>query len=106
MSLASDLIENSASVEGPAEICPMTNEWIAKVGISDTAIVPVGAILAQDVRVDAGAILTASVVVEAGVEIGPGVVFSGRGALRTVVRTGCRIGAGAVIAEGIELGRG
>lgn len=74
--------------------------------VSQTAIVPAGAVIANGARIGPGAILTDFVTIEAEVGIEAGVVFAGAGPERTIVRSGTNIRAGAVVAAGVELGRG
>ena len=57
-------------------------------------------------RVGLGVILPANVTVEPQAEVEAGVVFAAGGISGTVVRSHCRVGAGAVIGPDVELGRG
>lgn len=74
--------------------------------LAETAIIPSGAVLAEDVVIGPYAVLTEYVTVEAGCTVEAGVVFAGDGPKRTVARRGVRIAAGAVIGSAIELGWG
>ncbi len=63
-----------------------------------------GPCIAADAEVSPSALLHEKITIESGAVVGPGVIFASGGETRTVLRAGTRVGAGAVIGAGVELG--
>lgn len=74
--------------------------------ISSDVVVPQGTTIDHSVTIAAGVLLSDRLVIEADAVIEPGVVFANGGAKPIQVRSGVRIGAGAVIGPEVELGWG
>lgn len=74
--------------------------------ISSDVVVPQDTTIDHSVTIAAGVLLSDRLVIEADAVIEPGVVFANGGAKPIQVRSGVRIGAGAVIGPEVELGWG
>jgi acetyltransferase-like isoleucine patch superfamily enzyme len=128
-------IDPTAEIEPGVEIGSGTSMWShvhargpARIGqdcvVGEKTYIAEGVDIGDRVKVDAFVYLCYGVVVEDGVMIGAGVVFTndryprattpdlqtlrespGPDALRTWVREGATVGAGAVIGPGLEIGR-
>jgi hypothetical protein len=67
---------------------------------------PEGTEVGEGVRIERGVLLPRRILLERGVVVERGVVFADGGSGVTRLRMDCRIGAGAVLGEELEVGRG